>query len=540
MKKLNIYYYNPYYDSDLGENFTFLSPLPGYLDTWVKHNAPEIYPSIEWTDIETKIKSQDEIVTACNNLKVDILCITAFVWSMPDVKLILDNIKKKLTKNTLIIVGGPEVGKSSISKILTESPEIDFVVFGQGENAFVSILKHALDIQRINLLNSKNIAWLANGIPRICDFEFIRRDISPYLDAEHLLAMQQKKYPNSHYDVTYAISKGCVYKCAFCDWQGGGLTYKMHSRKNTFVKELEMFAKLGAFHIKLIDSNIGMFDQDIEFAKYLANTKKENGWNWKMTGQNFAKLHKDNVYKIMSILTEAKIIDYPKISLQALDTTMLENIERPDISWKEHKPYIVEFAKSLPTESHIRIELIFGIPGNTREKYRAALGECAQLSAIVQGYQFDILINAKASDVEWKNKFQVETAPVSAAEYPATETIVACYSFDKLDFVYFKVLSQMYNTLLRDFTLSADELIEIINVTASDSYELIYSNLLHNMDRRDYDLRIYAAGKELIRAITLAKSLSNSTQQAILNGYKEQFKKAQSRSINAANSGNTC
>jgi hypothetical protein len=331
-----------------------------------------------------------------------------------------------------------------------------------------------------------------------------------------------------------------VYKCAFCDWQGGGLTYKMHSRKNTFVKELEMFAKLGAFHIKLIDSNIGMFDQDIEFAKYLANTKKENGWNWKMTGQNFAKLHKDNVYKIMSILTEAKILDRPKIALQAFDTTMLENIERPDISWKEHKPYIVEFAKSLPTESHIRIELIFGIPGNTREKYRAALGECAQLSAIVQGYQFDILINAKASDVEWKNKFQVETAPVSAAEYPATETIVACYSFDKLDFVYFKVLSQMYNTLLRDFTLSADELIEIINVTASDSYELIYSNLLHNMDRRDYDLRIYAAGKELIRAITLAKSLSNSTQQAILNGYKEQFKKAQSRSINAANSGNTC
>jgi tRNA A37 methylthiotransferase MiaB len=527
MKKINIYYYNPNYEPDYVEKTTVLSPLPGYLDTWTRHTAPEIYSSIEWVDIETRIKSQDEIATACNNLKVDILCITAFVWSMPDVKLILDNIKKKLTKNTLIIVGGPEVGKFSISKILTELPEIDFVVFGQGENAFVSILKHALDIQHINLLNAKNIAWLANGIPRICDFEFIRRDLSPYLDAEHLLAMQQKKYPNSHYDVTYAISKGCVYKCAFCDWQGGGLTYKMHSRKNTFVKELEMFAKLGIFQLRLIDSNIGMFDQDIEFAKYLANTKKENGWNWKMTGQNFAKLHKDNVYKIMSILTEAKIIDYPKISLQALDTTMLENIERPDISWKEHKPYIVEFAKSLPTESHIRIELIFGIPGNTREKYRAALGECAQLSAIVQGYQFDILINAKASTVEWKNKFQVETAPVSSFGYPATETIVACYSFNQLDFVYFKVLTELYNILLEEFKLSTDELIEIINVTASDSYESIYSDLTHNMELRDHELRICAASEKLIRKITVAKSLSNSTQQAILNGYKEQFKKAQ-------------
>jgi tRNA A37 methylthiotransferase MiaB len=444
---------------------------------------------------------------------------------MPDVKLILDNIKKKLTKNTLIIVGGPEVGKFSISKILTESPEIDFVVFGQGENAFISILKHALDIQRINLLNSKNIAWLTNGIPRICDFEFIRRDLSPYLDAEHLLVMQQKKYPHTTYEITYELAKGCVYKCSFCDWQGGGLTYKMHSRKNTFVKELEMFAKLGIFQLWIIDSNVGMFDQDIEFAKYLANTKKEKGWNWKMTGQNFAKLHKDNVYKIMSILTEAKIIDYPKISLQALDAAMLENIERPDISWKEHKPYIVEFAKSLPTESHIRIELIFGIPGNTREKYRAALGECAQLSAMVQGYQFDILINAKASTVEWKNKFQVETAPVSEFGYPATETIVACYSFDKLDFVYFKVLTEMYNILIRDFTLAADELIEIINATASDSYESVYSNLMHNMDLQDYQSKIYAASKELIR--TIAKSLSRSTQRAILNSYKEQFNKTQ-------------
>jgi tRNA A37 methylthiotransferase MiaB len=525
MKKLNIYYYNPYYDPDLMGTATVLLPVPGYLDTWVKHNAPEIYLSINWVDIETRIKSQDEIVTVCNNLKVDILCITAFIWTMPDVKLILDNIKKKLTKNTLIIVGGPEVGKFSISKILTESPEIDFVVFGQGENAFISILKHALDIQRINLLNSKNIAWLTNGIPRICDFEFIRRDLSPYLDAEHLLVMQQKKYPHTTYEITYELAKGCVYKCSFCDWQGGGLTYKMHSRKNTFVKELEMFAKLGIFQLWIIDSNVGMFDQDIEFAKYLANTKKEKGWNWKMTGQNFAKLHKDNVYKIMSILTEAKIIDYPKISLQALDTTMLENIERPDISWKEHKPYIVEFAKSLPTESHIRIELIFGIPGNTREKYRAALGECAQLSAMVQGYQFDILINAKASTVEWKNKFQVETAPVSEFGYPATETIVACYSFDKLDFVYFKVLTEMYNILIRDFTLAADELIEIINATASDSYESVYSNLMHNMDLQDYQSKIYAASKELIR--TIAKSLSRSTQRAILNSYKEQFNKTQ-------------
>lgn len=527
MKKLNIYYYNPYYDPDLMENGTVLSPVPGYLDTWVKHNAPEIYPSINWVDIETKIKSQDEIVTVCNNLKVDILCITAFIWTMPDVKLILDNIKKKLTKNTLIIVGGPEVGKFSISKILTESPEIDFVAFGQGENAFISILKHALSIQRINLLNAKNIAWLADGIPRICDFEFIRRDISPYLDAEHLLVMQQKKYPHTQYEVHYELSKGCVYKCAFCDWQGGGLTYKMHSRENTFVKELEMFAKLGAFHIKLIDSNIGMFDQDIEFAKYLVSTKKEKGWNWKLAGQNFAKLHKANVYKIMSMLTEAKILDRPKISLQAFDTTMLDNIERPETPWEEHKQYLVEFAKCIPTGSHLHIELIIGIPGNTREKYRAALRECAQLSAICLGYQFDILINAKASAVEWQNKFQVETALVSGVGYPATETIVACYSFDKLDFIYFKVLTEMYNILIRDFTLSTGELIEIINATASDSYESVYSKLTHNMELRDHELRIYAASKELIRSITLAKSLSDSTQRAILNGYKEQFKKAQ-------------
>lgn len=528
MKKLNIYYYNPFYDLLLEENFTsFLVSVPGYLDTWVKHNAPEIYPSIGWADIETKIKSQDEIVTTCNNLKIDILCITAFVWSISDVKLILNNIRKKLTKNTLIIVGGPEVGKFSISKILTESPEIDFVVFGQGENAFISILKHALDIQRINLLNSKNIAWLANEIPQICDFEFIRRDISPYLDSEDLLVMQQKKYPNTHYEIPYELSKGCVYKCAFCDWQNGGFSYKMHSRENTFVKELEMFAKLGVFNIKLIDSNIGMFDQDIEVAKYLVSTKKEKGWNWKLAGTNFAKLHKANVYKIMGILAEAKILDRPKIALQAFDTTMLANIERPETPWEEHKQYIVEFAKCIPAGSHLHIELITGIPGNTREKYRAALRECAQLSAICLGYQFDILTNANSSAVEWKNKFQVETALVSGAGFPATETIVACYSFDKLDFVYFRVLSDMHNVLIRDFAMSTNELVEIINATASDSYESIYSNLTHNMDRTDHHLRIYAACKELIRAITLSKSLSSATQQTILNGYKAQFKKAQ-------------
>ena len=141
--------------------------------------------------------------------------------------------------------------------------------------------------------------------------------------------------------------------------------------------------------------------------------------------------------------------------------------------------------------------------------------------------QFDILINAKASTVEWKNKFQVETAMVSSFEYSATETIVACYSFNQLDFVYFKVLTELYNILLGEFKLSTSELIEIINATASDSYESVYSNLTHNMDLQDYQSRIYAASDELIRKITIAKSLSKSTQQAILNGYKEKFKKAQ-------------
>ena len=65
----------------------------------------------------------------------------------------------------------------------------------------------------------------------------------------------------------------------------------------------------------------------------------------------------------------------------------------------------------------------------------------------------------------------------------------------------------------------------MINATASDSYESLYSNLMDNMDCQDYQLRMWTAGKELVRAVTLSKSLSKSTRQTILNSYKEQFKK---------------
>lgn len=127
-----------------------------------------------------------------------------------------------------LVVGGPHT-TVFIKNIFNQIPEVDFAVYGEGENTFLELVKTIT-----NNGDFSRIAGLATreGInpPR----ELISDLDSLPFPARHLLPNRLYKYIFSKNKkvTTMFISRGCPYNCVFCDKSVFGSKYRKRSAEN--------------------------------------------------------------------------------------------------------------------------------------------------------------------------------------------------------------------------------------------------------------------------------------------------------------------
>lgn len=363
---------------------------------------------VQWLEsIISDVISVDEAVDEIVADNPDILCLSFFVWNHERTLLIGCRIKEKFP-NIKIVAGGPNLDAHKNPNFFNELPFVDYVAYGDGEQALTEIIDSIVENRHINSgnKNAVNIVTREKIYPHKVFDDKIFFDRSIILESQADILNDIKKMkattPDRNIIFRYERARGCPYKCSFCDWSQG-LHNKVKRRTNSWKEEIDFLVSLGVI-MTPTDANWGFFKEDLEIVEYIT----------KIHGRfyigNVPKLNKKVAFDLYKIIF--KNSDNAgrslKLSFQDINENVLENIDRPDVPWEEQKKYILDFHKEFPHVS-IKAEIILGLPGQTVENFINQIVEFEKAKIdTLHIYFWEILKNSPAGKQEYQDKFAIK------------------------------------------------------------------------------------------------------------------------------------
>lgn len=359
-----------------------------------------------------------------------ILGFSNFSWT----KDISYNFAKKIKEkfpDAIIVFGGPNYPIENEKRIefLKNHPCIDFYIRGEGELAFVELIRnlerYSYNVEEFkrNLEKSPNTHYVdgdniieGTTMPRIKNLDEIP---SPYTTG-----IADKFFDNVLTPVIQA-TRGCPFRCTYC--QEGQDYFNMISRHSPErVKEdLEFLAKKSIVpNLMLIDSNFGMVKEDLETCRSIASVKEKYGWP-KHIEASLGK-NSETVFEAIELLKEDIVLDVP---VQSTDPTVLKNINRINISL-EKMMKMLNYGKIYKTNSFS--EVILGLPGDTKEAHFKSMFDMIDGDVnVVRSHQLLMLPGAEIASKKTREDFGMITRfriqPKCFGNYEFfSETFAAC------------------------------------------------------------------------------------------------------------------
>jgi radical SAM superfamily enzyme YgiQ (UPF0313 family) len=397
--------------------FSF-NPVAYWLRSFYKKNGKH-YGSYTW--LPTEYFYDEHIVNRIVAESPDILCLSVYLWNFESLMKVAREVSIKKPEIN-IVVGGPECHAHSEPDWFDRYPFVDFAIYGDGENAFAKLLDWWADPQETPYSSIPNIVDEVNvskhEIFKFKDWE----PYSPYLDLSSEFLKEYNLFKNKvngqFVYLPYERARGCMYSCAFCDWQGG-LHYKVNSRINDYKPEIDFFVKnkIRSMHI---DANVGMLKEDIPLYEYVYEKMQENSLEFIPTEpRNMAKLNKEKVARIYDLLCRASPKYSVKVSLQSIYDDVLSYIDRPDVPWEKHKLIIKKTRNDHPGITVIP-ELIMGLPGMTFDRINETHLEFTDIPmSYIFSYEWILLKKAPAYSEAYRKRNGLITTKVF---YPAIFT----------------------------------------------------------------------------------------------------------------------
>lgn len=465
------------------ENFVFINSsfymLKCYHDLFGKNTKHE------WLDFDYSINSTIE--NYVNNLleqKIDVFAAGIYCWNNSYYTEVAKLLKKK-DENVKVIFGGPDITARLKEDWFEENCFVDYVVYGDGEKSFSNLIDY-LSYENIDLSSIPNLIWSKNK-KRIINKHEIMRDqdywnVSPWLHCKDVLLNDVKRVTerNKIPRFLWERARGCPYECSFCDWSGG-LHKKVTRRKYDFRFDVDLITNSSEkSEINLVDANVGIFKEDYDIIDYIMKgEQREKRKLIDIDLTNWAKNNKERVFDIIEVIMNVRKSHVLKVSQQDMNEDVLRNIDRPGVSWLEHKKFLLN-ANSKYKDCIGHIELIVGLPGQTREGWLYNLKESQNFpnaDLILPFWQ--LLPYSPANSKEYLEKFKVKTVKayqplahthifydeifdrekrdemiegVLKDEYTKSffsEILVSeTFSFDFEDLIYFYVTGLIYNKLM--------------------------------------------------------------------------------------------
>lgn len=312
-----------------------------------------LYANLEELQDDTKIiefSINDAIQTIAEKLLIsnpDIIGIGVYIWNVAQVSELI-HIIKKISPDTTIVLGGPEVSHMPFRVNLDVA---DYIIQGEGDLAFYDLCKNILD------KNEPQDKIIKMSMPSLKNVEL------PY-----------KYYTDDDIKNRYIYveaSRGCPFECEFC-------LSSMDEKVRAFdldelLNEFEILWQRGARNFKFIDRT---FNLNMKTANRLLDffLEKEAPYfaHFEVIPDHFPDSIKEKIAKFPHGALQLEI------GIQTLNLEIANNISR-QLKLDKIKENIRFLEQE--TEAHIHLDLIVGLPGESLESFGANLDELVSLSS---------------------------------------------------------------------------------------------------------------------------------------------------------------
>lgn len=365
----NLYLFQPQYSVDYRKEKNYWIPYSiGCIWSYCQQ-FDDIKNNFCLKDIVFKRDSHDYLLETLDDPKV--CAFSCYQWNKNYNFTLAKKIKDKWP-TCIIIFGGPEITVTSQSEYF-----IDCVILGEGEHAFLSVLRDIAQGNTVSPIYQKQ---------RVNELSLP----SPYTTG--VFDKLIKDNPGIKWATTLETNRGCPFSCTFCDW--GSLTYSKVKKfdLSRVTEDLDWIAKNPIAYIFCADANFGIFKQrDLEIARLVVETSKKNP-TLEAFNATFNKNNNEWSFEILKVL--GTLNRGFTVSVQSLHQPTLEAIKRDNLGIND-LVHIFDLCQQNAVHSYS--ELILGLPRETKQSFINGLCQLLEMGqhSHVEVWFTDLLINSE-------------------------------------------------------------------------------------------------------------------------------------------------
>lgn len=357
---------------------------------------------------------------------IDVLGFACYIWNIEMTLHVVDMVKS-VRPDIKIVLGGPEVSFTA-DKLLERCPNIDYIVQGEGEEAF-----HAL-VTALQLGN--------DGLDPVIPGVRGRRDgsILGSLEAVEVSDLSSIPFPYTEEDmddlehkiIYYESSRGCPFSCQYC-LSGNKNTVRFFPQERT-LEELQWFIDHGVKQVKFVDRT---FNCAPHHHRPLMEFMRDSD-----TDMNF---HLEMEPELMTEWETNILCETPpgriqiEVGVQSTHKKTLDAINRYN-DW----PYIQKSIRPIiqAGRTHVHMDLIVGLPHEDFNRFGQSFNDLFSLQP--HALQIGFLKLLKGSGVRRMCEYKYVADPLAPYEVLSTHVL----PYDDVRFLkYFEdVFERFYNS----------------------------------------------------------------------------------------------
>jgi putative methyltransferase len=413
----------------------------------------------------------DQVKQIISMTEPDVFAVSMYTWNYTIALEVAQWVKAKFPQ-CLVVTGGPHQYLKHDADWFRKHSYIDASLPGEcfGERCIQEILDN-VDVQgQINWDCVTDISYPRGRSRMIAhsrqqskklDRKAFDYDWSAF-SAQFTELKNYISYARTQFNTTNVLSifettRGCPYGCTYCDWGGGINTTVIKKSIETVKQDIDAICQFDLKHLYVADANFGIFgDRDVSIMEYIVQQRRQKMQIFTMGYGGFAKTENklDYIKQILELDIKNKLSWHGeiKMSMQSIDPEILDNIDRKNISFEKQLNLVKNsrLMKKMP----LYVELIYGLPGMTLDKFYHELDVFGQHQLSIQWYPWILLPEAPAYSRDYRDRHKIQTSKrLSGWESPddsaEKEIVISSYSYTTDDYFEMVMASGVYKLLIQ-------------------------------------------------------------------------------------------
>ena len=504
--KLKIAFVNPpHADWSLANNMTYLM-VQSHYNLVGRYKA-----SVEWIPAPYKFNKYESVKEIYDEIQeADIIMFSSYAWNY-SINDELAKYVKSVAPQKITVIGGPHIGTNEPEFLDSRRPYYDFICkpTKPGEPFMEDLI---------------NSYFENNGKPKVEDISWemrnlkgtkhnINTDVSVY--EEHLEYLKETlKYAKDNKMEPFMVietTRGCPYKCVYCEW-GGGIDTKIIKKDIELVKrDILAMKEAGYRDAYLTDANFGAFeDRDLEIFEFawkndfnltdISTMKSPNldrrkrlidRW-FKIVGTKGHRTKDNSKNSGLDMWGETQMVSIvPTVSIQSISDEAMKIAKRKDLSTEDKLKLSQHIEKRCREEGFPipALELILAMPGSTLQDFYDEVEVIWNFKAYGSfRHDYMFLPDSELNNDDYKKQHDIQTVEVysdivdedgsdnwnSLYKKKKTyfKTIKSCYSFTEDEMKEMWFMNNATNYLLQHFYEGVKEYCKP-QVFAKECYKII-------------------------------------------------------------------